>query len=191
VFTVTASTVLAKTITVVLALKVTVPGRRLRGMLVSGTSNYIITICTMIQLIICGIWLRTSPSFVDADVHMVHGHIIIVCNKGSVVGFYCVLGYMGCMALASFTIPFLARKLPDTFNESKLLPFSMLVFCSAWITFVPVYHSSNGKAMVAVEIFCILASSAGLFLFIFVPKCYIIFLRPQINSFHTFRKKTC
>ncbi|XP_048196600.1 vomeronasal type-2 receptor 116-like [Perognathus longimembris pacificus] len=188
VFTVAVSTVLAKTVTVVLAFKITSPGTRMRELLVSGAPNFIIPICTLIQLTLCGLWLGTSPPFVDIDAHSESGHVIILCNKGSLTAFYCVLGYLGSLALASFTVAFMARNLPDTFNEAKFLTFSMLVFCSVWLTFLPVYHSAKGKVIVAAEVFCILVSSAGLLGCIFVPKCYII-LRPDKNYLHGFKDK--
>ncbi|XP_021483092.1 vomeronasal type-2 receptor 116-like [Meriones unguiculatus] len=190
VFTVAVSSVLAKTITVVLAFKLTIPERKMKYILVSGTPNYIIPICTLIQMILCAIWLGVAPPSIDIDAHSEHGRIIIVCNKGSVIAFYCVLGYHGSLALGTFTLAFLARKLPDTFNEAKYLTFSMLLFCTVWVTFLPVYHSTKGKVMVTVEIFSILASSAGLLGCIFIPKCYVILLRPERNSFKNLRKKT-
>ncbi|XP_038200445.1 vomeronasal type-2 receptor 116-like [Arvicola amphibius] len=189
VFTLALSTVLSKTITVILAFRATAPGRTMRRLFVSGIYNSVIPICILIQLILLGFWLGTSPPYVEADAHSEHGHIIILCNKGSVTAFYCVLAYLGTLAIGSFTVAFLARNLPDRFNEAKFLTFSMLVFCSVWVTFLPVYHSTKDNAMVSLEVFSILASTAGLLGCIFFPKCYIILLRPNKKSLKCFKNK--
>ncbi|XP_051018174.1 vomeronasal type-2 receptor 116-like [Acomys russatus] len=189
-FTVALSTVLAKAITVVIAFRVTVPARMVRWLMVSRAPNFIIPVCTLIELVLCGIWLLTSPPFIDQDAHAEHGHIILLCNKGSAVAFHSVLGYLCFLALGSYTMAFLSRNLPDTFNEAKFLSFSMQVFFCVWVTFLPVYHSTKGKVMVAMEVFSILASSSALLGLIFVPKCYIILIRPDKNSYLDIRHKT-
>jgi vomeronasal 2 receptor len=155
----------------------------------SGTPNLVIPICILIQLVLCGIWLVTSPPFIERDIKSEYGKIIITCNKGSIIAFHAVLGYLGSLAPGSFTVAFLARNLPDRFNEATFLTFSMLVFCSVWITFLPVYHSTRGTVMVVVEVFSILVSSAGLLGCIFVPKCYVILVRPDSNFIQNYKDK--
>jgi vomeronasal 2 receptor len=189
-FTVALATVLAKAITVVLAFKVSFPGKIVRWLMLSRGPNYIIPFCTLIQLLICGIWMATSAPFIDQDVHTEYGPIIILCNKGSALAFHPFLGYLCFLALGYYTMAFLSRNLPDTFNEPKYLSFSILVFFCVRLTFLPLFHSTKGKIMVAMEVFSILAPSTALLAFIFGPKCYIILLRPEKNSFTHIRKKT-
>ncbi|XP_076591637.1 extracellular calcium-sensing receptor-like [Chaetodon auriga] len=182
-FVLCVSCILVKTMVVLAVFKASKPGgeaslKWFGAMQQRGT----VIVLTSIQAAVCTVWLVSASPVPHKNTQYYNDKIVYECLVGSTVGFAVLLGYIGSLAILSFVLAFLARNLPDNFNEAKLITFSMLIFCAVWVAFVPAYVNSPGKYADAVEVFAILASSFGVLVALFGPKCFIILLRPERNT---------
>ncbi|EGV93557.1 Vomeronasal type-2 receptor 1 [Cricetulus griseus] len=157
------------------------PGRGCHFLIDSNTTR--ITTCWEIG--VCSAYLLLDPPRMYKNIEPQNVKIIFECNEGSIEFLCSIFGFDVLLALLCFLTTFVARQLPDNYYEGKCITFAMLVFFIVWISFVPAYLSTKGKFKVAVEIFAILASSYGLLGCIFLPKCFIILLRPKRNTEET------
>ncbi|NXP82204.1 GPC6A protein, partial [Ramphastos sulfuratus] len=143
--------------------------------------------CTGIQVIICTFWLIFRAPFVEQNFSMPRA-IILECNEGSIVAFGIMLSYIAALAFICFIFAFKGRKLPENYNEAKFITFGMLIYFIAWIVFIPVYATTFGKYLPAVEIIVVLISNYGILCCTFLPKCYIIIYKQETNTKSAFLK---
>ncbi|XP_044279644.1 vomeronasal type-2 receptor 26-like, partial [Varanus komodoensis] len=97
-FSIAISTILAKTVTVVLAFMGTKPGHLARRLVGGPLPCSIVLVCPLLQATLCSAWLATSPPFPSVDFHSFAGEMILECDEGSAAMFYAVLAYMGFLA---------------------------------------------------------------------------------------------
>ncbi|XP_029473188.1 extracellular calcium-sensing receptor-like [Rhinatrema bivittatum] len=181
------SCIFAKTTVVVVAFKVTSPSSSIMKWFGPLQQKTMIFLCTFMQILICVTWLIISPPFPSRDTSYRGAKVLFLCNVGSSLAFYLTLSYIGLLCGICFVLAFLARRLPDRYNEAKYITFGMIIFFAVWIAFIPAYLSSTEKYTVAVEIFAIQFSSFGLLICIFTYKCYML-LRPDQNLPKTIRR---
>lgn len=183
-FTLCVSCILVKTLQILLAFQFN-PG--LQDMLRRIYQPYaIVTICVALQTTTCICWLVLSSPY--NQVIKKPKTLLQYCHEGSYVAFGVMLGYIAVLALVCFICAFKGRKLPEQYNEAKFITFSMLLYLISWLLFVPVYVTTSGVYLPAVEMVVILISNYGILSCHFFPKCYIIFFKKEQNTSSAFRK---
>lgn len=184
-FTLCVSCILVKTLQILLAFQF---NPALQNALRKIYQPYaIITICVALQTATCICWLVLQSPY---D-HVIKQPTTLLqhCHEGSYVAFGVMLGYIAILALVCFICAFKGRKLPEQYNEAKFITFSMLLYLISWLLFVPVYVTTSGVYLPAVEMVVILISNYGILSCHFFPKCYIIFFKKEQNTSSAFRKK--
>nr|QRN45433.1 metabotropic glutamate 1-like receptor isoform X1 [Carausius morosus] len=72
------------------------------------------------------------------------------------------------------------RNVPENFNEAKFIGFAMYTTCVIWVAFVPIYFGSDSR--IITMCMCVTLSAMVTLVFLFLPKMYIILLRPERNN---------
>jgi metabotropic X receptor len=79
----------------------------------------------------------------------------------------------------------MTRKIPEAFNESKYIGFTMYTTCIIWLAFVPIYFTSAQSHHIALNLttmsVAISLSATVTLVCLFTPKLYIIILHPEKN----------
>ncbi|KAM4771022.1 G-protein coupled receptor family C group 6 member A-like [Rhinophrynus dorsalis] len=185
-FTLCVSCILIKSFRIVLAFEL---GKRVKNNVKLTYQPFLVVIAlTCFQVGVCIIWLAIKSPDVRA-INIIPQKLILQCDEGSNLGYGIMLGYIGFLAFVCFALAYKGRNLPDIYNECRLITFSMLIYLFVWFAFIPVYLTTTGKYLSAVEIVAILASNYGVICCHLIPTCYIIFFKKNINRRETYLQR--
>ncbi|XP_070768754.1 G-protein coupled receptor family C group 6 member A [Enoplosus armatus] len=183
-FTLCVSCILVKTLQILLAFQF---NPELQEVLQRLYQPYIIiSICVALQAATCICWLVLKSPFNYTLRYSTS--LLEYCHEGSYLAFGVMLGYIAVLAFVCFICAFKGRKLPQQYNEGKFITFSMLLYLISWLLFIPVYVTTAGEYLPAVEMVVILISNYGILSCHFFPKCYIILFKKEQNTKSAFRK---
>ncbi|XP_049306788.1 uncharacterized protein LOC105228043 isoform X1 [Bactrocera dorsalis] len=135
-----------------------------------------------IQILINGVWMVIAPSHAMYH-HPTREDNLLVCDSYidasyMIAFFYPILLIVVCTVYAVLT-----RKIPEAFNESKHIGFTMYTTCVIWLAFVPLYFGTANHVPLRITSMSVTISlSASVTVAcLFSPKLYIILIRPERN----------
>ena len=130
-------------------------------------------------------WLLMDPPVIRKHILTDH-YIFIECKAYSyltgkllfLLTFSCILLQMLLCAFSSFKI----RNIPENLGEAKRIAFSMYIFMFSLLAYHPVEFSMDGWYVTVVDCVTTILTSYGFLSCIFLPKTYIIIVRPELNN---------
>ncbi|XP_052843537.1 metabotropic glutamate receptor 2 isoform X3 [Drosophila gunungcola] len=113
-----------------------------RPSFISPKSQLVICACFVsVQILINGVWMVIAPS------HAMHHYPtrednLLVCDSYIDASYMIAFSYPIFLIVICTVYAVLTRKIPEAFNESKHIGFTMYTTCVIWLAFVPLYFGT-------------------------------------------------
>ncbi|KAI7794081.1 Taste receptor, partial [Triplophysa rosa] len=141
-----------------------------------------IFISSLLEFFISFLRMVIDPPFPSQDFDFYHDSVVLECSKTLSVGAFAELIFVAVLSLVCFCMSYMGKDLPANYNEAKCITFSLMIYMISWITFFTAYCVSRGSFSMALYVGAILTSVLGIHGGYFLPKVYIILIKPQMNT---------
>ncbi|XP_035014475.2 taste receptor type 1 member 1 [Hippoglossus stenolepis] len=123
-----------------------------------------------------------NPPQPSQDLDFYKDSIVLECSNTLSAGAGLELAYAFLLSMLCFCFSYMGKDLPANYNEAKCVTFSLMVYMISWQCFFTLYLISRGPFTMAAHVFAILFSVFSFLWGYFLPKIYIIALKPQMNT---------
>lgn len=141
-----------------------------------------ILLLSLIILLTSVVRLSIKPPQPAQDLAFYKDSVVLECSDTLSAGSAMELAYVSLLSALCFAFSYMGKDLPANYNEAKCVTFSLMVYMISWITFFTVYFMSRGPFTMAAYVCAILISVMAFLAGYFLPKIFIIVMRPQMNT---------
>uniref|UniRef100_A0A8D2APB5 Taste 1 receptor member 1 n=1 Tax=Sciurus vulgaris TaxID=55149 RepID=A0A8D2APB5_SCIVU len=141
-----------------------------------------VMISSVAQLLICLTWLIVWTPQPTREYRRFPQLVVLECTEGNSLGFLLAFTYNGLLSVSAFACSYLGKDLPENYSEAKCVTFSQLLNFVSWITFFTMVSVYQGKYLLVVNVLALLTCLSSGFGGYFLPKCYVILCRPDLNN---------
>ncbi|XP_022101240.1 extracellular calcium-sensing receptor-like [Acanthaster planci] len=156
----------------------------------TGLQVMITVFLILLQALVVTVYLIIKPSKVLLDQDISNSRVYVQCDS-NILGFIAMYTYNTILASICFVFSFRARKIPENFHETRYITVTMMFYVVIWVVSLPIYFSTNGKLQALMQIISVVLTNYLILGFMFLPKCYIIFITPERNTTQSIREQAC
>lgn len=134
-----------------------------------------------VQLVGSIVWLLVDPPGTKI-VFPSRTEAVLTC-KATASHLLLSLSYNLVLVIACTVYAFKTRKIPENFNETRHIGFTMYSTCILWLSFGPIYFATQNNFRIQITSLCMCISLSGTvaLLCFFAPKVYIVLFQPYKN----------
>jgi len=136
----------------------------------------------LIQFIINLLWFAFFPPKA-ISYYPTRDDNYLICSSSYHANFFIPFFYPSLLITVCTVYAVLTRKIPEAFNESKYIGFTMYTTCIIWLSFIPIYFTTKNDVTMNITTISVTISLSATVAIIclFSPKLYIILIRPEKN----------
>lgn len=150
-------------------------------------ASLFVALSSTVHLLICLMWLALWTPLPTREYQRFPHLIILECTEVNSVGFLLAFTHNILLSISTFACSYLGKELPENYNEAKCVTFSLLLNFVSWITFFTMSSIYQGSNLSAAYVTAELTTLSGGFSGYFLPKCYVILCRPDLNNTEHFQ----
>ncbi|XP_012425859.5 taste receptor type 1 member 3 [Taeniopygia guttata] len=159
--------------------------RRAPGLLrwvTQGRAWLLVAASMLAQALLCLCHLRLGPDYLVADYKSLPSEVLLVCGTQSWAAFALLHSYNSCLAFSCFLCTFMVQTPAGRYNVARGITFATFIYFVVLIFFLVIFTTLRTVLRAVTQICTILATTLGILASFFIPKCYILVFRPDLNT---------